>query len=97
MLGKIQHHISLNVKRSRRHSIVNTLYCDRNFTQYSHFETTVAKFLALEIRHLKAKVSYKVIINERGGGGGKVRRYKARKGSSMMTKHELLVVVSISV
>ena len=55
---------------------MNALSCHRNLTEDPHFETRVAKFVTLEVRHLEAQGPHQVVVEHGGGGGGDVWGYQ---------------------
>ena len=76
---------------------MNALSCHRNLTEDPHFETRVAKFVTLEVRHLEAQGPHQVVVEQGGGRGGEVRGYQAGKRSSFDAKNKLLFIVAIFV
>ena len=76
---------------------MNALSCHRNLTEDPHFETRVAKFVTLEVRHLEAQGPHQVVVEHGGGGGGDVWGYQGWEWSSFHTKNEFLLLVAILV
>ena len=76
---------------------MDTLHTHGNLAEYPHFESSITKFLALQVRHFKSEGPYQVIVQQGGGGSGEVRGHQAWERSSFNTKDKFFFFVSILV
>ena len=50
---------------------MDTLHTHGNLAEYPQFESSITKFLALQVRHFKSEGPYQVVVQQGGGGSGR--------------------------